>query len=190
MAQKVQIAKKDLFAEIDDGSGHRVRRLIARRGQEVPPAFADLVDDSDVSKDTAKTRSLLGRSTPERIAGLEVEEPDHAAARAAAGIREPEAEADLQPAPAADTELLAENEQLRKELETAAAAAEKRLAEVEEEANQKVAEAEAHAEATLKEAEATGRSKEPPTKPKAKDGAKNKARKTAPNKARQGAKRK
>lgn len=80
--EKALIAKQNIYAEVDDGDGVKVKRLVAVEGQEVPRAFRDLVDSKQVTSEQPKTR--LDRSTTSRRRERERQEPDHAEARAAA----------------------------------------------------------------------------------------------------------
>jgi hypothetical protein len=49
------IAKKDIYAEVEEEGG-KIPRLVAAKGQPVPAGYADLVDDADVTTETATTR--------------------------------------------------------------------------------------------------------------------------------------
>jgi hypothetical protein len=88
---KVLIAKHDIYAEIDNGYGQKIKQLVAREGQEVPPVLEEYVEKKDVTSELAKTRSLVGSSAAERRALVDGEhaEPDHADVRAAAAVTEP-----------------------------------------------------------------------------------------------------
>src|SRR4051794_17268974 len=110
MTAKARIARKDLFAEIDNGEGQKIRQLVARKGQEVPLPLLQYVDEADTTTERPKTRStpLLGSATrtgAERRAEVDGErvEPDHADVRTAAALVDP-AEAEEAPAvaPASD----------------------------------------------------------------------------------------
>jgi hypothetical protein len=71
---EVRIAKKTVVAEVDEGYGAKIPRVVAIEGQQVPAVYADLVDDKDVDTEVAMTRSTTDRRA---AAAEEREEPDH-----------------------------------------------------------------------------------------------------------------
>jgi len=194
-SDKVLIAKQDIYAEIDNGYGQKIKQLVAREGQEVPAAFEEYVDSEDVTSELAKTRSLVSHPAAHRRDRVDAErvEPEHTDVRAAAAVTEPVATA------AADSELVAENESLREQLaeaQQAQAAAEERVTAAEA-ATETTTEGDSATETEDTEtgdgdgstSEEGEKVKEPQKDAsKARGGAENKARKSAPNKARKSAK--
>jgi hypothetical protein len=51
MPPAVRYAKKDIFKEVDEGLGVKIPRLIARAGDEIPPIYADLVNDDETTNE-------------------------------------------------------------------------------------------------------------------------------------------
>jgi len=122
LTDKVRIAKKDLYADVDNGEGQKIRQLVAREGDEISPALAHLVDDADTTSEMPKTRSLLaGRGTSARREAAELDSPDGAEAPAdlpvvdhAAGEDAPKGGEDVKPDKAAPKARKAAKDKARK----------------------------------------------------------------------------
>jgi hypothetical protein len=86
---EVRTAKEDLYAEIDEGVGVPIRRLVAAKGQQVPRAYAHLVGEDDIETEVAVTEYVDGRATSVRRAAERRPEVSHGEFRDAAAIAEP-----------------------------------------------------------------------------------------------------
>lgn len=74
---EVRIAKQDLYADIDEGDAGTIRRLVAVKGQQVPRAFAHLVDDQDVTNEVPVSDPVVDRATAVRRHAERAPERDH-----------------------------------------------------------------------------------------------------------------
>ena len=95
---ETRYAKKDIYADVPEEGGN-IRRLVAAKGQPVPPGFVDLVDKSDTQEAPLTESDLiagdLARATSARKETPVPEEPDHEEFRlttASAGTTEAERE--------------------------------------------------------------------------------------------------
>lgn len=74
---EVRIAKSDIYADVDEGDAGTIRRLVAVKGQQVPRAFAHLVDDGDVTDEVPTSDPVATRASAVRRHAERAPEMDH-----------------------------------------------------------------------------------------------------------------